>query len=179
MTRMLSVSVCKLCLKLQVQYRTPSGSGLMPSWWCMQPAQMLPLPGRPVPAGGFRRSLSTDQARWKWDASHHAGHDTRGAVLTWSYCLRAGDAVHVSAPVLTLTSDPSSSQPAAALVQLQDGSVLRYHAGADLRALPSWASLRSPCQQVAATPDSALRAAGVQRTALASKASDACLMVDG
>ena len=80
----------------------------------------------------------------------------------------------MSVPVLTLTSDPSSSQPAAALVQLQDGSVMRYQAGAELRALPGWACLRSPCQQVAATPDAALQAAGLHLTGLAclSKAVD-------
>ncbi len=52
-------------------------------------------------------------------------------------------------------------------MQLQDGSVLRYQAGAGLRALPDWACLRSPCQQVTATPDAALRAAGVLLTGLA------------
>ena len=37
--------------------------------------------------------------------------------------------MRIDGPVLTVTSDPSSSEPAAALVQLHDGSVLRYCIG--------------------------------------------------
>ena len=80
-------------------------------------------------------------------------------------CAVPGDVVRLNGAVLTLTEDPSSSEPAAALIQLQDGSVLRYHTEGGLAALPSWACFRSPCQQVAATPDAALQAAGAIRKA--------------
>ncbi len=77
--------------------------------------------------------------------------------------------------VLTVTADPSRSQPAAALVQLQDGSVLRFSTGRGLAALPSWACFRSPCQRVAATPDAALQAAGtIRKPGVVLHASSAC-----
>ena len=105
--------------------------------------------------------MNRGQARLQLHLSCRKCRQTRRADVI--RVAHAGDALRVSAPVLTLTSDPSSSQPYAALVQLQDGLVLRYHAGAGLRALPSWACFQKPCQQVAATPDSALRAAGAHQ----------------
>jgi len=122
-------------------------------------------PGTGTSAGEWLQEIREDGSGTLTRCCHPAAHESRRARLTLS-CHAAGDAVQVSAPVLTLTSDPSSGEPAAALVQLQDGSVLRYQAGGGLRALPGWACLRSPCQQVAATPDAALRAAGAMLSAL-------------
>ena len=116
-------------------------------------------------AGEWLQEIREDGSGAFIRCSHYMAHAGRCVRLTPS-CPVAGDAVQVSAPVLTLTSDPFSCQPAAALVQLKDGSVLRYQAGAGLCTLPGWACLRSPCQQVAATPDAALQAAGALPSAL-------------